>query len=77
MTEFNAGEEFFYYGNDKTKHGNLGKVTKIHSDNPTEYECMVEWAPGPQGRGPLGAIASRTGLSNRSTRLCRRDDLAR
>ena len=46
MTEFNAGEEFFYYGNDKSKHGNLGKVRKIHSYNPTEYACIVEGLGG-------------------------------
>lgn len=47
MTEFNAGDRFLYYGNDETKHGNLGTVIRIHCYNPTEYACMVEWTAAP------------------------------
>lgn len=47
MTEFNAGDEFLYYGNNEHMHGNFGKVTRIHCYDPTEYECMVEGIVGP------------------------------
>jgi hypothetical protein len=40
--KFKAGDEFYYYGNDESKHGSLGKVREVHSPfPPREYACIV------------------------------------